>query len=50
MVVQSNKQIYVVESSSRKRSDFKRNRKFFKKNNIFDGASKKGKIGACKKC
>ena len=30
-------------------SDFKRNRKFFKKNKRFDDASKKEKIETCKK-
>ena len=50
VVARPNEQAYVAESSWCKTFGFKRNRKFFKKNNIFDDASKKGKIGACKKC
>ena len=49
MVARPNEQAHVAESSSRKTSYFKRNRKFFKKNKISDDASKKGKIGARKK-
>ena len=49
VVARPNEQAYVAESSSRKTSGFKRNRNFFKKNKKSHDASKKGKIGACKK-
>ena len=49
MVARPNEQAYVVESSSRKTFDFKRNRKFFKKNKKSDDALKKGKNVARKK-
>ena len=49
VVVRPNEQAYVVESSSRKTFDFKRNRKFFKKNKKSDDALKKGKTVARKK-
>ena len=49
MVARHNEQAYVVESSSRKTSGFKCNRKSFKKNKKFDDASKKGKTKARKK-
>ena len=41
MVARPNEQAHVAESSSRKTSYFKRNRKFFKKNKRSDDASKK---------
>ncbi|KAL6330235.1 hypothetical protein AAG906_040157 [Vitis piasezkii] len=44
-----NEQAYVAESSSRKTSSFKHNRKFFKKNKKSDDALKKGKTWARKK-
>ena len=49
VVARHNEQAYVVESSSRKTSGFKCNRKSFKKNKKFDDASKKGKTKARKK-
>ena len=49
MVVRLNEQAYVVESSLRKTFVFKRNRKFFKKNERFDDSLKKKKIETCKK-
>ena len=49
MVIRPNEQAYVVESSSRKTSCFKHNRKFFKKNKKSDDASKKGKTRTHKK-
>ena len=49
MIVRPNEQAYVAKSNSHKTSDFKRNRKFFKKNKRFDYASKKGKIETHKK-
>ena len=49
VVARPNEQAYVVESSSRKTSGFKRHRNFFRKNKKSDDASKKGKIGARKK-
>ena len=49
VVARPNEQAYVAESSSCKTSDFKSNRKLFKKNKKYDDASKKGKTRAHKK-
>ncbi|KAL6330609.1 hypothetical protein AAG906_003217 [Vitis piasezkii] len=49
VVIRPNEQAYVVESSSRKTSCFKHNRKFFKKNKKSDDALKKGKTRTHKK-
>ena len=49
VVARPNEQAYVIESSSHKAFDFKRNRKLFKKNKKFDDVSKKGKTRAHKK-
>ena len=49
VVARPNEQAYVIESSSHKAFEFKRNRKLFKKNKKFDDVSKKGKTGAHEK-